>query len=67
MTVFFCSKCGTELTPDLTALSAVPDVSVLDSDREKESRRAPSTVPQGSYAIDPEPWGAAPATPNRSA
>ncbi|MCX4533046.1 hypothetical protein OHA79_28905 [Streptomyces sp. NBC_00841] len=59
MTVFFfCAKCGVELTPDLVELPAVPEVSGRDRDRDKETRLAPSTVPRGHYAIDPEPWGA---------
>jgi hypothetical protein len=58
MTVFLCSKCGIELTPEVAALPAVPDRSYDDSDRDKETRRAPSTVPRGHYAIEPEPWGA---------
>ncbi|OLZ65486.1 hypothetical protein AVW11_16980 [Streptomyces amritsarensis] len=57
MTVFLCSKCGTAITPELAELAAIPDVSDDERDRDKETRRAPSTVPQGHYAIDPEPWG----------
>lgn len=56
MTVFFCCKCGTAITTELAELAAVPVVSV-EPDRDKETRRAPSTVPRGHYAIDPEPWG----------
>lgn len=58
MTVFHCARCGTELTPDLRELPGVPDVSVHDKDRDRETGLAPSTVPRGGYAIDPEPWGA---------
>ncbi|MFF2729740.1 hypothetical protein ACFVS9_17810 [Streptomyces sp. NPDC058008] len=58
MTVFHCSACGTAMTPELTELTAVPDVSDDERDRDRETRRAPSTVPLGHYAIDPEPWGA---------
>lgn len=57
MTVFLCSKCGTAITPELAELATVPNVSDDEHDRDKETRRAPSTVPQGRYAIDPEPWG----------
>lgn len=57
MTVFLCSKCGTAITPELSELAAIPDVSDDECDRDKETRRAPSTVPRGHYAIDPEPWG----------
>ncbi|MFH7594528.1 hypothetical protein WDV06_05405 [Streptomyces racemochromogenes] len=52
MTVFSCAACGTELTPDLRELPGVPDV------RGHDGRGAPSTVPRGRYAVDPEPWGA---------
>lgn len=58
MTVFSCAKCGTTLPPDLRRLPAVPDVSTHDKDRDRETGLAPSTVPPGHYAIDPEPWGA---------
>ena len=57
MTVFLCSKCGTAITPDLAELAAVPDVLDSEHDRDRETRRAPSTVPRGSYVFDPEPWG----------
>ncbi|MFE9677199.1 hypothetical protein ACFYO5_24220 [Streptomyces sp. NPDC006259] len=53
MTVFLCSKCGTAITPELAELAAVPDISDDERDRDKETRRAPSTVPRGHYAI----WG----------
>lgn len=58
MTVFYCSKCGTTLTPDLTALPAVPAVPGLEDARPKGARQAPPTVPQGCYAVETEPWGA---------
>lgn len=57
MTVFLCSKCGTAITPELVELAAVPDLSIGERDRDKETRRAPSTIPRGRYAIEPEPWG----------
>ncbi|MDI9883653.1 hypothetical protein QMZ92_04370 [Streptomyces sp. HNM0645] len=57
MTVFLCSKCGTAITPEPAELAAIPDVSDDERDRDKETRRAPSTVPRGCYVIDPEPWG----------
>ncbi|MFG3491531.1 hypothetical protein [Streptomyces sp. NPDC047972] len=57
MTVFLCAKCGTALTPDLRRLPDVPDVSTHEKDR-GGNRLAPSTVPRGCYAVDPEPWGA---------
>lgn len=58
MTVFYCSKCGTALTPDLAALPAVPVVPNLDQARPEGARQAPATVPRGRYAIELEPWGA---------
>ncbi|MEV7501237.1 hypothetical protein [Streptomyces sp. NPDC093018] len=58
MTVFYCSKCGCELTGDLVVLPAVPDVDDPDDGRGKKSGQARSTVPRGCCAIDPEPWGA---------
>lgn len=36
----------------------MPDVSGRDKDRDKETRLAPSSVPRGHCAVDPEPWGA---------
>lgn len=58
MTVFYCSRCGIALTPDLTALPTVPAGPGLDDPRPRGARQAPPTVPRGSYAIEPEPWGA---------
>lgn len=55
VTVFLCAKCGTELTPRLTALPAVPE---MPEGRDEKTRRAPATVPRGHYAVEPEPWGA---------
>lgn len=62
MAVFYCTKCGVELTPDLVKQPSVPEVSDRDKDRDKETGLGPSTVPRGHYAVDPEPWGA-PFTP----
>ncbi|SEO64311.1 hypothetical protein SAMN05216267_103410 [Actinacidiphila rubida] len=70
MTVFYCAKCGTELTEELVALPVVPDVDDADDGRDKETGRARSTVSRGHYAIDPGPWGApfvAGAAPGRPA
>jgi hypothetical protein len=58
MTVFYCSKCGNALTPDLAALPTVPTVPGINVARPEGARQAPPTVPQGYYAIEPEPWGA---------
>ncbi len=57
MTVFLCSKCSTAITSELVELPAIPDVSETEHDRDAKTRRAPSTIPRGRYAIDPEPWG----------
>ncbi|MEU1310567.1 hypothetical protein ABZ419_16950 [Streptomyces cinnamoneus] len=58
MTVFYCAKCSARLTPDLQELPAVPDALTRERDRDRKTRLAPSTVPRGSYAVDPQPWGA---------
>jgi len=49
VTVFLCAKCGTELTPRLTALPAVPE---MPEGRDEKTRRAPATVPRGHYAVE---------------
>lgn len=64
MAVFYCAKCGAQLTSDLQGLPEVPDAFVHDKDRDRQTRLAPSTVPRGHYAIDPEPWGAPFVAPN---
>jgi len=52
MAVFSCATCGIALTPDLTLLSG-------ELVRQSVERGpGPSTVPRGSFAIDPEPFGA---------
>ncbi|MFJ5118333.1 hypothetical protein [Kitasatospora sp. NPDC088548] len=58
MTVFLCSKCGTAITSELIELITIPDLPDREQNRDKKTRRAPSTLQQGYYAIDPEPWGA---------
>ncbi|MCD0452182.1 hypothetical protein LO762_23745 [Actinocorallia sp. API 0066] len=57
MTIFFCRKCGTALTPDLTQLPTVPEPDAAEA-RDRTTRLAPSTVPLGHYAIETKPWGA---------
>lgn len=57
MTIFLCARCSIELTPDLTRLRGIPEVAD-DYGRERGQHLAASTVPQGTYAIEPEPWGA---------
>lgn len=58
MTIFFCAKCGAALTQELEALPSVPEIEDLNNRRDPKTRRAPSTVPLGYYAIETEPWGA---------
>lgn len=58
MTIFHCSACGSALTRDLTALTAVPSVPGLGRARPRQARQAPPTVPRGRYAVESEPWGA---------
>ncbi|WP_327298844.1 hypothetical protein [Streptomyces sp. NBC_01197] len=57
MTVFLCSKCGAAITPELARLAAASELSDGEREQEKKTHEAPSTVPRGRYAIDPEPWG----------
>ncbi|MCW3817382.1 hypothetical protein ONA91_23305 [Micromonospora sp. DR5-3] len=57
MTVFLCARCSVALTPDLAALPTVPDAPD-EADRDPKTRRLPSTVPLGHYAVEPDPWGA---------
>ncbi|MFF2523421.1 hypothetical protein [Streptomyces liangshanensis] len=57
MTVFYCAKCGAELSAGLVALPTVPGRLPKERDRDRRTRLAPSTVPRGRYAVDPEPWG----------
>ncbi|MEV4190942.1 hypothetical protein [Streptomyces toxytricini] len=65
MTVFHCAKCGTALTPDLRELRAVPDAAAPAAKRGRTTEGvAPPTVPRGTYAIDPDPWGAPFTTPD---
>ncbi|MDR6319787.1 hypothetical protein [Actinoplanes couchii] len=57
MTVFLCSRCGVAITAELVELRAIPDVHESEQDRDEKTRRAPSTIPPGHFAIDPQPWG----------
>lgn len=54
MTIFLCSRCGTQVTGNLASSPSVP----ADTERDERSRRALPTVPQGHYAVESEPWGA---------
>ncbi|GAB1693489.1 hypothetical protein [Krasilnikovia sp. M28-CT-15] len=58
MTVFLCAKCSTELTPNLIRLHYVPEVADDFGRTRRGQHLAASTIPQGNYAIEPEPWGA---------
>lgn len=58
MTVFRCVRCNQPLTESLTLLSPFPT-----RPEPMEQQIAPSTVPRGCYAVDPEPFGA-PFVPN---
>ncbi|GAA2599074.1 hypothetical protein GCM10010435_93180 [Winogradskya consettensis] len=53
MTVFYCARCSRALTPDLTALPAMPETPD-DPIRPKGQDVAPSTVPLGHYATESE-------------
>lgn len=59
MAVFFCAVCGEALTGELERMPGELPTEVCDwRERDRETRRAPSTVPRGFFAVDPEPWGA---------
>ncbi|MCX5051264.1 MULTISPECIES: hypothetical protein [unclassified Streptomyces] len=59
MNVLMCAACGTRLTEPLRLLPEVPPRPEYDGRKNPDgSRRAPSTVPRGAYAVDPEPCGA---------
>ena len=56
VTVFYCRKCGAQLTPQLAALPTVPELPD-ESERDRATGLLASTVPRGHYAIETEPWG----------
>ncbi|SEM15262.1 hypothetical protein [Streptacidiphilus jiangxiensis] len=59
MTVFHCTTCATALTNDLAELPRLPAFPEFDGRVQADGlRRAPSTVPAGYFAVQPEPWGA---------
>ena len=59
VTVFLCSACGAALTRDLERMTGALATDQCDfRERDRETRRAPATVPPGFFAVDPEPWGA---------
>ncbi|MFD4990147.1 hypothetical protein [Streptomyces sp. NPDC058374] len=57
MTTFLRARCDAPLTPDLRLLPEVPDAT-RDKDRDRATGLAPSAVPRGHHARDPEQWGA---------
>lgn len=58
MTIFACRECGRELTGELSLLPAVPELPTRNPDpKTAEDRRPPATMPQGTYAVETEPWG----------
>ncbi|MFV0133471.1 hypothetical protein ACLGIH_09585 [Streptomyces sp. HMX87] len=59
MNVLLCASCGHRLTGPLRPLPEVPERPEYDGLPNPDgSRHAPSTVPLGGYAVDPEPSGA---------
>ena len=59
MNVLTCAACGRRLSPPLRLLPDRPARLGHDGRTNADgSRNAPSTVPRGTYAVDPEPSGA---------
>ncbi|MFJ7074567.1 hypothetical protein [Streptomyces sp. NPDC098781] len=59
MNVLICAVCGHRLSPPLRPLSELPARHGHDGRTNPDgSRHAPSTVPRGTYAVDPKPSGA---------
>ncbi|MGW2377401.1 hypothetical protein [Kitasatospora sp. NPDC001683] len=52
MTVFRCVRCNQPLTESLTLMTPFPT-----RPEPVEQQIAPSTMPRGRYAVDPEPFG----------
>lgn len=55
MTVFHCAACGIPVTAEVELLAELPEERYRDADDREEPG---VTVPRGSYAIDPDPFGA---------
>ncbi|MQY39427.1 hypothetical protein SRB17_74540 [Streptomyces sp. RB17] len=55
MNVLVCAACGRRLSPPLRLLPELPERPEYDG--QDGARQAPSTVPRGTYAVDPEPSG----------
>ncbi|MEU6555787.1 hypothetical protein ABZ915_36890 [Streptomyces sp. NPDC046915] len=59
MNVLVCAACGRRLSEPLRLLPVLPERPWYDGRKGPDgSRHAPSTVPRGTYAVDPEPSGA---------
>ncbi|MEV8550923.1 hypothetical protein AB0L04_13980 [Streptomyces glaucescens] len=59
MNVLVCAACGRPLTEPVRPLPELPERPAYDGLPDADgSRHAPSTVPRGTYAVDPEPSGA---------
>ncbi|GAA3478485.1 hypothetical protein GCM10018966_030150 [Streptomyces yanii] len=58
MPVFVCVACGSPITRSLTKLAEMPVRPAFDGRVQADGlRRAPSTLPPGFFALEPEPWG----------
>ncbi|MGK4579578.1 hypothetical protein [Kitasatospora sp. HPMI-4] len=55
MTVFLCRACGRPLTGPLRSLDELPEQRYADED---EGDQPGVTMARGTYAVDPEPFGA---------
>ncbi|MGW2723266.1 hypothetical protein [Streptomyces sp. NPDC001492] len=59
MNVLICAACGGRLTEPLRPLLEVPARPEYDGSKGADGvRRAPATMPRGTYAVDPEACGA---------
>ncbi|GAA3818343.1 hypothetical protein GCM10022403_059680 [Streptomyces coacervatus] len=59
MNVLVCAACGRSLSEPLRLLPELPERPEYDGLKNADgSRHAPSTVPRGACAVDPEPSGA---------
>ncbi|MEU5597817.1 hypothetical protein [Streptomyces sp. NPDC020298] len=59
MNVLVCAACGRRLSEPLRLLPVLPERPEHDGRKNPDgSRHAPSTVPRGTYAVDPQPSGA---------
>ncbi|MCF1597523.1 hypothetical protein [Streptomyces muensis] len=57
--LLLCTSCGHRLTEPLRRLPELPERPAYVGRKNPDgTRHAPSTVPRGTYAVDPEPSGA---------